>query len=340
MAAHPLSLSPLWRNALRLWLAATLSIGILQWSGQSAQLGWALVLAVIFINENDLSPLRSLAEILAAALVGILSGLVVNHIASGWLMIAVGLLVSGALVRALGLLKGLSMGYLMSWAIGTSPAGSQFSWTLSYQLGLSVVVGTLCAQVATWVFWPRSPLRQLPALERGLAAQLQDQIRLVRRWLQVGGPPPTSLRSRQLLPQIQQLQQLRGASRSMGTSRRKSRLLRRWAQAGDIWRQLLRQWMLLEPLLLQLPAPLAEASPQPLLLRLEALQDRLQADGAAADALRPTTPAQAWISEADRLQASRPLLLALALQCQQLERLLRGRALVRGGIERLLAADP
>jgi uncharacterized membrane protein YgaE (UPF0421/DUF939 family) len=341
MAPHQLSLSPLWRNALRLWLAATLSIGILQWSGQSAQLGWALVLAVIFINENDLSPLRSLAEILAAALVGILTGLVVNHIASGWLMIAVGLLVSGALVRALGLLKGLSMGYLMSWAIGTSPAASQFSWTLSAQLGVCVLVGTLSAQVATWLFWPRSPLRQLPALERSLTAQLDDQIAVVQRWLRQGGPSPPSLRSRQLLPQIQQLQQLRGASRSMGASRRKSRLLRRWAQTGDIWRQLLRQWMLLEPLLLQLPAPLAEASSKSLLLlRLEALQNRLNTHGAAAEPLKPPLSAQLWIAEADRLQASRPLLLALAVQCQQLERLLRGRALVRGGIERLLAADP
>jgi len=340
MAVPALRLNPLWRNALRLWLAATLSIGILQWSGQSTQMGWALVLAVIFINENDLSPLRSLAEILAAALVGILTGLVVHHIASGWLTIAIGLLVSGALVRALGLLKGLSMGYLMSWAIGTSPASSQFSWTLSSQLGICVLVGTLSAQVATWLFWPRSPLRQLPALERSLTAQLDDQITLVQSWLRQGGPSPPSLRSRQLLPQIQQLQQLRGASRSMGSSRRKSRLLRRWAQAGDIWRQLLRQWMLLEPLLLQLPAPLAEAASQPLLLRLEALQQRLQTDGAAAEPLKPPPSAQAWIAEADRLQASRPLLLALGVQCQQLERLLRGRALVRDGIERLRAVDP
>ncbi len=341
MAVHSLSLSPLWRNALRLWLAATLAIGILLWCGQSAQLGWALVMAVIFINENDLSPLRSIGTFLAASTIGILTGLVVHHIATGWLVIAVGLLLTGALVRALGLHKGLSMGYLMSWAIGTSPAAAAYSWTLFYQLGLAVLVGILSAQIATWAFWPRSPLRQLPALERSLAAQLREQIRLVQRWLQEGGPPPPSLRSRQLLPQIQQLQQLRSASHQLASPRRQARLLQRWAQSGDIWRQLLRQWMLLEPLLLQCPAPLLVSPAQPLLLqRLDALQGRLQVDGGTVQALRPSDPAQAWIAEADRIRASRPLLLALAVQCQELEKLLCSRSLVRRGIERLLAAEP
>lgn len=341
MVAPSLTLSPLWRHALRLWLASTLAIGILLWCGQSAQLGWALVMAVIFINENELSPLHSIGTFLAASTVGILTGLVVHHLATGWLVVAVGLLLSGALVRALGLLKGLSMGYLMSWAIGTSPAAATHSWTLAYQLGLAVLVGILSAQIATWLFWPRSPLRQLPALERGLAAQLQEQIHLVQRWLHEGGPPPASLSSRQLLPQIQQLQQLRSASQHAASPRRPARLLRRWAQAGDLWRQLLRQWMLLEPLLLQLPAPLPDGTPQPLLLqRLQALQQRLQADSAAATAPPRAAPAEAWVAEADRLQTSRPLLLALAVQCRDLEQLLRGRALLRGGIERLLAAPP
>lgn len=336
MVAHRLSLSPLWRNALRLWLAATLSIGILQWFGQSAQLGWALVLAVIFINENDLSPLRSLAEILAAGLLGILTGLVVNHIASGWLMVAMGLLASGALVRALGLLKGLSMGYLMSWAIGTSPAASQLSWTLFSQLGVCVLVGTLSAQAATWLFWPRSPLRQLPALERRLAAQLDEQIELVQRWLRQGGESPASLRSRQLLPQIQQLQGLRSASRQISAPSREILLLRRWAQAGDLWRQLLRQWMLLESLLQELPAPLPDASANALVLqRLEALRRRLNPEGDSGSTALMAPAAPVWIAEADRLQLPRPLLLALSLQCHELEQLLRGRSLLRRGIERL-----
>ena len=344
MVSRSLTLSPLWRNALRLWLASTLAIGIMLWCGQTSQLGWALVLAVIFINENDISPLRSIGQLLAAAMVGLLTGMVVHHIATGWLMLAIGMLLAGVLVRALGLLKGLSMGYLMSWAIGTTPATASFSWTLAYELGLAVVVGTLCAQVATWVFWPRSPLRQLPELERGLAAQLLDQIRLVDRWLREGGPPPASLRSRQLLPQIQQLQQLRSAAHPVTSPRQKVRLLRRWAQAGDLWRQLLRQWLLLEPMLLLLPAPLPPSQPRLLLLgRLELLQARLQGDATAPQALSPvapSAPASAWIAEADHLQVSPPLLLALAAQSQELEQLLRGRTLCRRGLERLLGAEP
>lgn len=337
MAGHQLSLSPLWRHGLRLWLAATLTIGIMLWCGLSDQLGWALVLAVLFINENELSPLRSSVEILAGALVGILTGLVLHHIATGWLTLAIGLLLTGALVRGLGLFKGLSMGYLMSWAVATSPADAHFSWTLFLRLGLAVAIGILGAQIATWVFWPRSPLRQLPMLEHGLAAQLQDQIRLVQRWLEEGGPPPASLRSRELLPQIQQLQQLRSVRPAREASSRKPRLLRRWAQAGDIWRQLLRQWMLLEPLLLQLPAPLVGAQPEPLLLRrLAALQKRLQDPLLSVQHLTPPQPAALWIAEADRLQVPRPLLLAVSLQCHELEQLLRGRSLLRLGLERLL----
>ena len=336
MAAHRLNLSPLWRNALRLWLAATLTIGILHWCGQTAQMGWALVLAVIFINENDISPLRSLGEILLAALVGILTGLVVHHIASGWLMLAVGLLVSGALVRALGLLRGLSMGYLMSWAVGTSPAAASPNWALFQQLGLCVLVGTLSAQAATWLFWPRSPLRQLPALERSLAVQLEDQIVLVQRWLLEGGASPPSLRSRQLLPQIQQLQQLRRSSEQISSLRREGRLLRRWAQLGDIWRQLLRQWLLLEPLLQELPAPLLGGSQHALLLeRIEALRARLQSGSDAPTSRISDAAAQDWLAEADRLGVSRPLVLALSMQCHELEQLLRSRSLLRRGIERM-----
>lgn len=339
MAGHSLGLSPLWRNALRLWLAATLTIGILHWCGQSDQLGWALVLAVFFINEDDFSPLNSLGEILAATLIAIVTGLVVHHIASGWLTLAVGLLVSGVLVRALGLLKGLSLSYLMSWAIGISPSAGEFSWTLFTHFALSVLIGALSAQAATWLFWPRSPLRQLPALERSLAAQLDDQITLVQRWLLEGGPSPPSLRSRQLLPQIQKLQQLRRTSEQISSHRREIRLLRRWAQLGDLWLQVLRQWLLLEPLLQELPTPLLAGSENTLLLqRIEALQCRLQ-PGSDAPIHRTTAAgAQDWITEADHLGVSRPLVLVLFMQCHELEQLLRSRSLLRRGIERMLVA--
>ncbi|MCP9881168.1 hypothetical protein KBY65_01565 [Cyanobium sp. Alchichica 3B3-8F6] len=49
-------LSPLWRNSLRIWLATTLSIGILLWSGREQALGVALVMAVLFVNKTTSPP--------------------------------------------------------------------------------------------------------------------------------------------------------------------------------------------------------------------------------------------------------------------------------------------
>jgi hypothetical protein len=43
------------------------------------------------------------------------------------------------------------------------------------------------------------------------------------------------------------------------------------------------------------------------------------------------------MGEADRLRVSRPLMLALSMQCQELEQLLRSRSLLRSGIKRMLA---
>ena len=78
MAAALPSLSPLWRNSLRIWLASTLTIGILFWSGRSHLLGVALMLAVLFVNENDLTPARSIGQQVAGALIGILTAIVLH----------------------------------------------------------------------------------------------------------------------------------------------------------------------------------------------------------------------------------------------------------------------
>jgi hypothetical protein len=72
--------------------------------------------------------------------------------------------------------------------------------------------------------------------------------------------------------------------------------------------------------------------------QLQALEQGLQEGGATAAVLLPefaSSAAALWLEEADRLQISRPLLLALALQCAELQKLLHSRALMRRGIGRL-----
>jgi hypothetical protein len=255
---------------------------------------------------------------------------VLHQITSGWLITAIGLLITGALVRGLGLLKGLSMGYTGCWALEVIGYGKHFNWALIFDLAFTVVVGIGMAQLATWAFWPKRPLQQLPLLERELCEQLSGQMGLMRQWLSDGGTPPASLRSQDLLPQILVLQQLRDQRRERPTPARVRRLSARWAQTGSIWRQLLRQWMLLEPLLLQLAAP-----PHPgglLQEKLQKLEHSLQNPVSGPQPLQ-LIGAEAWLSEARANQSSAPLLLAIAQQLNQLEQLLHSRALIRQAIE-------
>ena len=117
MAAALPSLSPIWRNSLRIWLASTLTIGILFWSGRNHLLGLALVMAVLFVNENDFTPARSIGQQVAGALIGILTAIVLHELSTSWPMLGIALLLTGVLVRSLGLLKGVSTGYLCCWAV-------------------------------------------------------------------------------------------------------------------------------------------------------------------------------------------------------------------------------
>ena len=188
MAAALPSLSPLWRNSLRTWLAATLTIGIMLWSGRSSVMMLGLLVMVVFINDTELTPLSNIGQLAGGALIGILTAVVLHQISSGWLITALGLLITGALVRGLGLLKGLSMGYMGCWALEVIGYGKHFNWALIFDLAFTVVVGIAMAQVATWAFWPRRPLQQLPALERGLCQQLREQIERMEQWLEHGGP--------------------------------------------------------------------------------------------------------------------------------------------------------
>ena len=329
MATALSALSPLWRNSLRTWLAATLTIGIMLWAGRSSVMMLGLLMAVLFINDNELTPLRSVGQLVGGALIGILTAIVLREFTNGWLVTAIGLLVTGCLVRGLGLVKGVGMGYMGCWSLEVVGAGKTFNWALIFNLAFTVVVGIAMAQLATWAFWPRRPMQQLPALEAGIVAQLSDQIQRMRTWLELGGEPPTPLRSQTLLPQILTLQQLRDQRQGTPTPKPVLQLSSRWAQSGSIWRQLLRQWLLLEPLLLELPAPIEAES---LLHRsLSNLSFSLDAPppGPAAE---PST--NAWLQEARRINAATPLILAIAQQLQQLQSLLRSRALVQRAIER------
>jgi len=324
------ALSPLWRNSLRTWLAATLTIGIMLWSGRGSVMMLGLLMAVLFINDNELTPLRNVGQLVGGALIGILTAVVLHQFSSGWLVTAIGLLVTGCLVRGLGLVQGVSMGYMGCWALEVIGYGKHFNWALIFDLAFTVVVGIAMAQVATWAFWPRRPLQQLPALERRLCQRLSEHIERMEQWLEQGGPPPASLRSQTLLPQILQLQQLRDQRHNTPTPKHVRHLSSRWAQTGSLWRQLLRQWLLLEPLLLELSPPLEADS----LLRqsLSNLDLQLQPEVAASPQAEQLSP-QAWLEDARRSNISAPMILAIAQQLEQLQQLLHSRGLVRQAIE-------
>ena len=333
------ALSPLWRNSLRIWLASSLSIGIMLWTGRSNVLWLALVMAVMFVNENDLTPARSIGQIVGGALIGILTAMVLHEISTSWVVLGLALLTTGVLVRILGLLKGLSMGYTACWAMELMHRGNQFNWATIFDLAFAAVVGILMAQVATWALWPRRPLQQLPALEARIASQLEAQILAMQQWLDRGVEPPAALRSQDLLPSIQLLQQLRDQNQGLPMPAHTQHQLSRWAQAGSIWRQVLRQWLLLEPLLRQLDTPLPASSSKPLLRSaLASLARTLQTQPTAAPAPILSSPAQDWLDEARRLVAPQPLLLAIGQQCHVLEQLLQSRALLSAGLAQLSAS--
>jgi hypothetical protein len=344
MAAALPSLSPLWSNSLRIWLASTLVIGIMFWSGRNQLLGLALVMAVLFVNENDFTPARSIGQQVAGALIGCLTAIVLQQLSTSWVVLGLAILLTGVLVRSLGLLKGLSTGYLGCWAVELMHRGNQFNWAMIFDLAFAAVVGILMAQIATWALWPRRPLQQLPALEARIANQLEAQILAMQQWLDSGGTPPAALRSQDLLPSIQLLQQLRDQNQGLPMPAHTQHRLSRWAQAGSIWRQVLRQWLLLEPLLRQLDTPLPAGSPQPQpqpLLRsaLASLAGTLQNQPTAAPAPILSSTAQDWLEEAGRLGAPQPLLLAIGQQCHVLEQLLHSRALLSAGLAQLSASQ-
>jgi hypothetical protein len=238
------------------------------------------------------------------------------------------------------LLKGVSTGYLCCWAVELMHRGNQFNWAEIFDLAFAAVVGILMAQIATWALWPRRPLQQLPALEARIASQLGAQITAMQQWLSSGGTPPAALRSQDLLPSIQLLQQLRDQNQGLAMPAHTKHMLSRWAQTGSLWRQVLRQWLLLEPLLRQLATPLPAESPQPLLCSsLGDLAGCLQAQPTATPVPRPSGTAQLWLEDAIRLGAPQPLLLAIGQQCQDLQQLLHSRALLQASLQQRVESN-
>ena len=337
MATARPALSPLWRNALRTWLAATLTIGVVLWAGRGGVLSLGLLMVVVFINENDLTPARSILQMIGAALVGILTAMVLKDFSSAWPMLGISLLATGALVRGLGLAKGVGFAYLLCWGVEVIGGATHFTWALVFDLTFASVVGIGMAQVATWVFWPHRPLAQLPGVEQAIAEQMARQMRLFRHWLLSGGAPPPQLRSQELLPQILRLQAVRAQRQGTSLPKQTQRLGWRLGQAGDLWRQLLRQWLLLEPLLLQL-----EPQQQSLVIRsLSELEQSLVSE-ASGPARREACRAETglWLAEADRLGSSQPLLLSIAQQGRNLAALLQSRRSLIGSLEPLGGTRP
>ena len=322
-------LNPTVRSALRLWLAATLAIGITLWTGRQSTMMLALILVALFVNENQIAPARQMVQLLGGAIVGVITALVLFQFSSGWLMLSLTLLATGLVARALGLSQGLSTAYLCAWAVLVMGRGAQFNGHMVFNLVLPALVGVLTAQFATWLVWPRLRRNRLEALDAQVAGRLGRQLESLRTWLATGGNPPPALHSAELLPTIQELQQLSSTSAASVPAP----MRRRWVQLGTLWREVLRQWLLLEPQLNALPAPLPASLPPVLHHALDRLERQLQG------ATNPTGPhnvitAAHWQQWGAQAGAPPLVPLALGLQLAQLHGVLHSQVLVRQAIQR------
>lgn len=316
------------RSALKLGLAAVLAIGITQWSGRDSTLMMALMGVVLFVNENDTAPARRVFQIFGGAAIGVITGVPIFGFSRGWLALAVALLATGLLIRVLRLQAGLGTAYLCCWAALVMVHGSHFEIAVVFNLVLPFVIGTLAAQFATWLVWPKLRRRRMEQLDLQIAARFRRQLEQLQRWLRVGGAPPAVLQSSEVLPAIQQLQQL-GGTRSTALP---PEMQQRWRQLGTLWGQALKHWLLLEPQLHALPAPLPAALPPLLSNTLVELDQQLQPSGASTTAALPAAAIRSRQWQEWGQAAGAPVLVPLALggQLDQLLRLLHSQTLVRG----------
>jgi hypothetical protein len=240
--------------------------------------------------------------------VGILTALVLFQLADGWLMLSVVLLVVALLIEALQLQAGRSMALLLAWGVLEMDLTRAFNIATVFDLVLVFVIGLLSARVATVLVWPERPGLRIRMLDQTIYAHLHTQIGGVRHWLQQGGPSPKPLLSAEMLPAVVELEQ---------SSAR---------QLGLLWRLIVRQWLLLEPQLLGLPAPLTHPAGLLLLQRLEQIAAALSDPNAAQPspvALLPESPP--WPTDT----ISRLIALAIEQQLNTLDQLLHSQGLLR-----------
>ena len=306
------SLSPAVRNALRVFLAAALTIAMVQWCGRPHTLLLGLITVVLFCNDSLSKPLQSLLLFSASILVGIVVALVLYPLSDGWLMLSLALLASALLVRVLRLNPGLSFAYSGCWAVLVMRQGQRFEIGVVFDFALPAVIGMLAALFATWVVWPPRSRRRLMELDQQLSARFGMQLQRLEQWLASGGPAPPPLRSAELLPAIMSMQQLAGRSQ------------RRWWQLALLWRQLLRQWLLLEPQLLAVPPQTAPELQHQRLLVLQQLRANLE----SASPIQPRRSPR-WTVSPQTSTVTRLGLVALASQLDQVDALQRSQQLLR-----------
>ena len=296
------------RASLRLALAAALAIAMVAWSGRGDRVFLALITVVLYVTDSRPQPWRLLVRQFAGAVVGILTALVLFQLADGWLMLSVVLLVVALLIEALQLQAGRSMALLLAWGVLEMDLTRAFNIATVFDLVLVFVIGLLSARVATVLVWPERPGLRIRMLDQTIYAHLHTQIGGVRHWLQQGGPSPKPLLSAEMLPAVVELEQ---------SSAR---------QLGLLWRLIVRQWLLLEPQLLGLPAPLTHPAGLLLLKRLEQIAAALSDPNAAQPspvALLPESPP--WPTDT----ISRLIALAIEQQLNTLDQLLHSQGLLR-----------
>lgn len=307
MVAAPALVTTL-RAALRLAIAAGLAIAMVAWTGRGDRVFLALITVVLYVSDSRPQPWRTLMRQFAGVVVGILTALVLFQLADGWLMLSIVLLVVALLIELLQLQEGRNLALLLAWGVLEMDLTRAFNIATVFDLVLVFVIGLLAARVSTVLVWRERPGQRIRMLDQTIHAQLEQQIGGVRHWLQQGGPSPKPLRSAALLPAVLELEQ---------SSAR---------QLGLLWRLIVRQWLLLEPQLLGLPAPLTHPAGLLLLARLERIALALAQPRAAAAApavLLPDHPP--WRTD------TISLLIALAIEQQlnTLDQLLRSQGLLR-----------
>jgi len=312
-------LHPAVRNALRVALASALTIAMTQWTGRGSTLTYGMLAAVLFVNDRQSQPGRQAMQQLAGVVIGVVVALVLYPFSNGWFMLSIALLCAGLVARGLGMAGGIGLAYLACWEMLTFCQCDRFEIRLLVNYIVPGLIGMGAALFATWVVWPPQPGLQLHRLDQRLSTRLQQQVLGLRAWLETGAAPPPLLHTSELLPPIQELQQLAHGP------------LRRWGQLALLWRQVLRQWVLLEAQLRILPPLPGSPLQQQLLDRLQVLAS---ADCSGSPQPWSTAAPEQWLAWSQASATPQLVPLAIGLQLEQLRSLLRSQGLLRAALLR------